>query len=190
MTGRTCEIEGCNRPHNAKGLCNNHGQQARLRESKQTPTLRADGIDLTGQQFGRLTVVHHDPGHPGRGTHWYCTCICGNTVTVRSEKLRTGRTRSCGCLRHERSGRRTDTPTYRTIHTRLAKQRGRADAHPCIDCGQRARDWSLRNDAMDVLVGPTKPGGPVCSYSTDLNDYEPRCKTCHKRYDNAARLTP
>lgn len=50
---------------------------------------------LNGQKFGMLTVVGPAPAdQPGRVI---CTCMCGNTTTVRRDNLRHGRTRSCGC---------------------------------------------------------------------------------------------
>lgn len=61
--------------------------------------------DLTGERFGRLTVMELDPtpylspsGKPTR--RWRCRCDCGNEVTVLTNAL-TGRngTRSCGCTR-------------------------------------------------------------------------------------------
>lgn len=57
-------------------------------------------IDLTGQQFGRLIVLHKAP-HRNKETNarWVCQCECGNVVTVVSKSLRTGETKSCGCLR-------------------------------------------------------------------------------------------
>lgn len=57
-------------------------------------------IDLTGCRFGRLTVVRH-VGMTGHNTFWHCVCDCGNEVDVASHKLRTGHTRSCGCLHNE-----------------------------------------------------------------------------------------
>lgn len=65
--------------------------------------------NLTGQKFGLLTVVSaalfrsRKPAMPGekRGPHnrnVLCQCECGNTLNVRADHLRNGRTRSCGCL--------------------------------------------------------------------------------------------
>lgn len=60
-------------------------------------------IDLTGQKFGRLTVVERS-GHyvsPNKKqTHslWRCVCDCGNTTVVRAGTLKIGHTQSCGCL--------------------------------------------------------------------------------------------
>ena len=62
-------------------------------------------IDLTGQTFGRLTVIEKvDPyispsGH--KAVRYSCKCVCGNIVTVNSIYLKNGRTRSCGCIRRE-----------------------------------------------------------------------------------------
>ena len=58
-------------------------------------------IDLTGQRFSRLTVISlDDRGIKGK-TYWLCQCDCGNVTSVRSDSLRSGRIKSCGCLHNE-----------------------------------------------------------------------------------------
>lgn len=57
-------------------------------------------IDLTGQKFGRLTVISVAPNHSGRCA-WNCVCDCGNEKIIRSEDLRGGKTKSCGCLKRD-----------------------------------------------------------------------------------------
>jgi len=59
-------------------------------------------IDLTGQTYGRLTVVARAHDLPSRRSQWRCRCICGGEVVTTSNNLRTGKTQSCGCLRLER----------------------------------------------------------------------------------------
>lgn len=56
--------------------------------------------DLTGQKFGRLTVVSRAPNQ-GRYVCWNCICDCGNNFTTRAASLISGRTQSCGCLYKE-----------------------------------------------------------------------------------------
>jgi hypothetical protein len=58
-------------------------------------------IDLTGQQFGRLTVLERAPSGAGGKARWRVRCDCSEERTVWGQALRTGRTRSCGCLRVE-----------------------------------------------------------------------------------------
>lgn len=57
-------------------------------------------IDLTGQKFGRLTVIKR-AGYKASRTAWLCTCICGNTIITTQNSLSRGLTRSCGCLSNE-----------------------------------------------------------------------------------------
>jgi hypothetical protein len=52
--------------------------------------------DLTGQVFGRLTVLGR-ADHPRR--RWLCQCSCGNQSIIRAYNR--GRIQSCGCLRKE-----------------------------------------------------------------------------------------
>lgn len=61
-------------------------------------------LDLTGSVFGRLTVTERVPGTDRHGkVRWLCTCTCGQPTTVVTAKLRSGHTRSCGCLSRELS---------------------------------------------------------------------------------------
>lgn len=56
--------------------------------------------DLTGQKFGRLTVIGLDDRN-SRKTYWVCRCDCGTIKTARSDGLISGRIKSCGCLKKE-----------------------------------------------------------------------------------------
>lgn len=62
-------------------------------------------IDLTGQKFGKLTVIKRDTDkskiNETNKTLWLCECECGNEVTVTRTNLMTGNTKSCGCYNIE-----------------------------------------------------------------------------------------
>lgn len=58
--------------------------------------------DMIGKRFGKLTVVkrqgtHVTPSGQKKVT-WLCKCDCGNDTVVTSEDLKSGHTKSCGCL--------------------------------------------------------------------------------------------
>lgn len=57
--------------------------------------------DLTGQKFGRLTVISRAENKSGR-TNWHCRCDCGNEKDVLAINLARGTTKSCGCLNLEK----------------------------------------------------------------------------------------
>jgi len=61
-------------------------------------------IDLIGQRFGRLTVVEKVPNKKSTQAKWRCVCDCGGECEVISVDLRSGHTRSCGCLQREKIG--------------------------------------------------------------------------------------
>ncbi len=54
-------------------------------------------VDLAGMVFGRLTVAGKSP-KTSRNVSWECMCDCGRAVTVRGDVLRSGQSKSCGCL--------------------------------------------------------------------------------------------
>ena len=56
--------------------------------------------DLTGQVFGRLTVLEPTGKRERYAIVWLCRCECGNLAEVSSSKLMENRVKSCGCLRY------------------------------------------------------------------------------------------
>ncbi len=60
-------------------------------------------LNLLGQKFGRLTVVEPAENRKGK-VMWTCLCDCGNKTVVASGNLRSGTTKSCGCVRAEKCG--------------------------------------------------------------------------------------
>ena len=55
--------------------------------------------DLTGQKFGRLTVV--SLVSTKGGARFQCICDCGNITIQRGDSLRSGKVVSCGCYNRE-----------------------------------------------------------------------------------------
>lgn len=55
--------------------------------------------DLTGQTFGRLTVLERGEGKVQGVLYWKCRCSCGAIAHVPARNLREGKTLSCGCLK-------------------------------------------------------------------------------------------
>lgn len=100
-------------------------------------------IDRTGERYGRLLVT-------GRGQNvgrtkqaaWDCRCDCGTVVTVLGDNLRTGNSRSCGCLHREITaathlGELTPGDRFgRLVVLRRDRNLGRQAAWLCeCDCG-------------------------------------------------------
>ena len=59
-------------------------------------------IPIVGLTFNRLTVIKVTGKDNGNNLLYECLCICGNTITTTSSKVRTGHTKSCGCFNKER----------------------------------------------------------------------------------------
>lgn len=59
-------------------------------------------IDLTGMNFSRLTVLRRSENNTNQGKpKWVCECECGNITEVGGYELKSGNTKSCGCLDRE-----------------------------------------------------------------------------------------
>lgn len=55
--------------------------------------------DLTGQKFGKLTPISYFKEN--NRIKWNCICDCGAQVSVASNNLTNGHTKSCGCIMRE-----------------------------------------------------------------------------------------
>lgn len=63
-------------------------------------------VDLTGKRFGKLIVLYRANDYitktsGRRHTSWHCKCDCGNELDVIGNSLKSGGTKSCGCLQKE-----------------------------------------------------------------------------------------
>lgn len=65
-------------------------------------------VDMTGAKVGRLTVIRLGD-RQGTSPRWLCQCECGKETLVQGPSLRTGRQKSCGCLRREVSSLKSTT---------------------------------------------------------------------------------
>lgn len=90
-------------------------------------------MNLKGKRFGRLKALHpvYIPKRNCKATGWTCICNCGKTVTVTTQCLRRGTTRSCGCLKREISaGRFTTHGKSKTIEFQRWKAMWRRCTNP------------------------------------------------------------
>lgn len=68
-------------------------------------------LQLKGQRFGRLIAIEI-AGKQRKMNTWRCICDCGNETITTATRLKSGKTRSCGCLAGEKHGM-AGTRTYR-----------------------------------------------------------------------------
>lgn len=98
--------------------------------------------NLVGQVFGQLTVLSY-AGKRGCLRFWECACVCGGTKSVRTNHLRAGLIRSCGCVQR----------AYREQFGGSMKGR-RESAHPSWRGGVTYRNATLRS----MKTGAAKRG--------------------------------
>ena len=94
--------------------------------------------DLAGQKFGHLTVTSEADPHISPSGYkryqWVCLCECGNTMIVSATNLRTGHTRSCGCLEKETSAR---IGRDKKIHRKASETRKSRRTKYCLANNER-----------------------------------------------------
>lgn len=56
-------------------------------------------VDITGENFGKLTAVSFKAGTRTTPSAWLCECKCGNKTYATAGALRSGQRTSCGCSR-------------------------------------------------------------------------------------------
>ncbi len=56
--------------------------------------------DLTGQKFNMLTAVKYVGKTPQKASVWLFRCDCGNEKEIRSDLVKSGQVKSCGCSKN------------------------------------------------------------------------------------------
>jgi len=137
--------------------------------------------DLTGQKFGKLTVIRKGESI-GKNTAWLCKCDCGNTKNILAYNLTEGKSKSCGCVRGIKLKK------YATTHgeskTRLYKiykgmkqrcynentpayiyygNKGVSICSEWIDDFLNFKEWSAKNGYSDLAtIDRINPNGNYC----------------------------
>jgi len=102
---------------------------------------------MSGMKYGRLTVLHAATSNPKNNLSglWSCLCDCGSTCEVPGRGLRTGNTRSCGCLLLDVIRQRNKD--HRRISPEIEQQLGKiTDIEIARQAGvsrERVRQWRV-----------------------------------------------
>ncbi|WEG14176.1 HNH endonuclease [Pullulanibacillus sp. KACC 23026] len=111
-------------------------------------------IDLTGQQFGDLTVLCLSDQKLNDGTSlWECWCTCGNKTYVAGYALRAGIYKSCGCKRAKKrdKGARIHESLDRVDGTR--KSALKAKLHKENKSGHKGVMWLESKKKWKAYIG-------------------------------------
>lgn len=128
-------------------------------------------IDLTGQVFGRLTVLERVNLPTKNYAVWLCKCSCGKVKKVRSCHLRNGVIFSCGCYHKEVTSKANKTHgetktrlynTWRSMKSRCYRKgymfyhlyggRGITVCDEWKNSYVAFRDWALKHGYSDKLT--------------------------------------
>lgn len=146
-------------------------------------------VELTGQRFERLEVLERSGSRHGKSL-WVCRCDCGATATTDAGSLRSGKTRSCGCLQKE----------HAAVNGRKAP--GRPIVHGRSGTPEYAIWASMKQRCSESAYGEDRTnyfgrGIRVCpewveSFETFLRDMGPRPSAKHSidRVDNDKGYSP
>lgn len=78
-------------------------------------------VDLVGRRFGRLVVLRRAVNRKNHQARWYCRCECGDFSIVSGYRLRSGRTKSCGCWKRD---------TASIVYTEIGKRKMKHGKEP------------------------------------------------------------
>lgn len=136
---------------------------------------------LIGQRFGRLTVAEFVEVRKSK-KRWKCQCDCGGVTIATTTHLRSGNTKSCGCLAKEAAAQR------------FRKHGGRRTSEYCIWSHMTGRCHNPANAAYKNYGGR---GVFVCDkwrrdFTAFLADVGPRPSLHHSidRIDNSKGYEP
>lgn len=103
--------------------------------------------DLTGQKFGRLTVIKKLDDKDG-WTQFLCKCDCGNEKIANGSSLKYGMTKSCGCLHREVAGKNN-------FETLIGKRFGKLEVIGVAPSKYDKLHWLCRCDCGKETVAST-----------------------------------
>lgn len=132
-------------------------------------------LDLSNNIFGNLVVLtKHSKDNFGRWK-WLCQCGCGQQTVVASGNLKTGTTKSCGCLLHKQASNFIDIINQkygRLTVTKSVKKSGISYYECVCDCGN-----IITTSSSHIRNGHTKSCG---CYRNDMTSKSAKKRLCGK----------
>lgn len=102
-------------------------------------------VDMTGQKFGRWTVVERVTRGASGHTRWLCECVCGSTSIIHAHQLRQGRRTRCRrCFAADVTRARTMARSPISLQERYLKRREYMLKYQ--------REWHRRRSGGGTLV--------------------------------------
>jgi hypothetical protein len=141
-------------------------------------------INLYGLRFERLLVINTAKARSEAGAYWLCRCDCGKETIVESGKLRSGHTRSCGCLKAEitqRGPNRTHGLSRGKTYRTWKEMRNRCNNPKATNYkwyGGRGVGVCSRWNNFNLFysdMGERPPGKTLHRINRDLNYYAANC---------------
>lgn len=144
-------------------------------------------LDLKGKVFGKLEVLSDRilrKTNSGFNQSWFlCECSCGVQKEIRAASLKSGSTKSCGCLNvekglthgHSKSNNGNPTPTYSSwmsARRRAKIKPGQKDYETYKDVSMCGR-WFNSFEAFLEDMGERPEGKTLDRYPDKTGNYEP-----------------
>ncbi len=124
---------------------------------------------LTGQKFGRLTAIWPVRKKLKSGKvklYWICGCDCGNVKEIQPYLLRSGGTKSCGCLQKELKAKHARTLAKAKNSLKyMATRKKEAMSLEERRAAQRERNKNNAANLTDVYVKNRLTSGSSLKYS-------------------------
>jgi len=144
--------------------------------------------DITGQVFGKLTVIKRD-GYIKDKRAWLCCCDCGGTTRLPTAYITAGKTKSCGCLGKFKEGEASFNQLFgqykkhaeqRNLDFRLSKKEFRTlTQQNCFYCDSKPQGkcgTTKRNNGIYIYSGIDRVDN---SKGYIIDNCVPCCKVCN-----------
>lgn len=139
---------------------------------------------MIGERYTRLVVIEFSHKDAKSRKWWKCRCDCGEMRTLHTGNLRSGNTRSCGCLAKDSAAQRRLSVHHSDITAVILGYKRHAV--------RRGHEWSLdRDEVVEIIERPCfYCGAPPANVKRTKNSITPFQYNGIDRLDNSAGYTP